>query len=156
METMLTRLFSKILRFINVMLITIITEYYLIIGSCIRHTDNLQADDHNILTSKIFKYNNVMFNLNNVTTIHYFPSLVGYMLTSLNRTSWTPQSMTAWQWVNLSNIITNKMLLQLMCTVATNLFQLIPYVMTHLTFMMVLHVPRYLLAQSHWFQMHMV
>ena len=84
---MLTRLFSKILRFINVMLITMIKEYYLRIGSCIRHADNLQADDKNILTSKIFKYNNVMFNLNNVTTIHYFPSLVGYMLTSLNRTS---------------------------------------------------------------------
>ena len=33
---------------------------------------------------KFFKYQNGMFNLKNVTTTHSYPSLVGYLMTSLN------------------------------------------------------------------------
>ena len=156
METMLTGLFSKILLFTNLMIIPTMKIATSQIDSFVHHSDTIQDHDSHLLPSGLFKYQNVISNLKNVNTIHSSPYWVGYRMASLNGHFWTPHSMPVCQWVPFSKIITNHIFLKWICIFMTSLLQLIPYNMTHLALMMVIHVPSYLLAKSHWFWVYMI
>ena len=105
--------------------------------------------------NNFLKYQNIMFNLRSVTKIHFIYYLVVYLLTSLNRNFWQPLSILICKLVPLSKIIANHILLQLMCIAMVKILRLVLSIMTHQPFIMVLHLPIYFLAQSHWFQMYM-
>ena len=99
MRNMLTRILSKILRFTTLLLIPIINTMTtsLIVVLAIPIPFNIMSTILSRL--KPFKYHNVMFNLNKVTAIHSAPSLVGFLMESLSKRSWTPHSMPVFQWV---------------------------------------------------------
>ena len=60
----------------------------------------------------LFKYQNVIFKVNNVTTMHPHLYLVGYFMTPLNRYFLIHHSMPVYQLVTSSKIIPNHNLLQ--------------------------------------------
>ena len=154
--TMFTGLLSKILIFNAFLLIPMMNT----MTSSFTFVLSMQIS-LNIMSTifshiNFFKYHNVVFNLNNVTTIQSVPSLVGYLLASLNIRSLTTHSIPICQLVPLSKHITNYIFLKWMCIVMTNLLQILPYILTHLPLIMVLHATIYFLAQSHWFQMYIL
>ena len=97
----------------------------------------------------LFKYHNVMFNLSNVTKIHFIPYLVDCLLTSLYERFCPPPSILVFQLLKSSKIIINHIFLKIMYIAVMYLLKLILSIMTHHAIIMVIHVLNYLLTQSH-------
>ena len=81
---MLIGLFSKILIFTNLMIITMVkimtSQLTVALAMQIHFSIMIIILSH----MDFFKYQNMMFKLKNVNKIHYAPYLVGYLLTKLN------------------------------------------------------------------------
>ena len=97
MGNMLTGLSSKILSFPNLMLIPMMKTMTPPLTGVLAIPLHIKLMIKIISHPNFFKYNNVMFNIKNVTKIHFAASLVGYLLTPLNRRYLIPQSMPVCQ-----------------------------------------------------------
>ena len=85
MGTLLTMILSKILSFTNLILIHMVRNMpsQLIVVLAMKLPFIIMSIIFSHLN--VFKYHNMISNLNIVTTIHLYSSLVGYLLTSLNK-----------------------------------------------------------------------